>query len=183
VSKGVYSMEISRLRGKDTQFIAEAAELLAESFPHAYGDCALEEIESCLEAEKVALIAIEDGHVIGFTGAIPQYGHTGWELHPLMIRQSERLHGVGSLLLQALEKEVVARGGITMYLGTDDEFSKTTLSNTDLYENTWEKIAHIQNLGNHPYEFYQKNGYRVVGVIPDANGIGKPDILMAKRLR
>jgi aminoglycoside 6'-N-acetyltransferase I len=34
----------------------------------------------------------------------------------------------------------------------------------------------------HPYEFYQKLGYVIVGVIPDANGPGKPDILMAKSL-
>lgn len=176
-------MEIKQLRSEDTQFIAEAAELLAEAFPHAYGDCALEEMERCLEAERVALIAVEHGHVIGFIGAIPQYGCTGWELHPLVIKQGKRFQGVGSLLLQALEKEVAARGGITMYLGTDDEFGQTTLNNTDLYENTWEKIDHIQNLGNHPYEFYKKNGYKIVGVIPDANGIGKPDIFMAKRLR
>jgi hypothetical protein len=25
-------------------------------------------------------------------------------------------------------------------------------------------------------------GYTIVGVIPDANGLGKPDILMAKRI-
>jgi hypothetical protein len=31
-------------------------------------------------------------------------------------------------------------------------------------------------------EFYQKLGYVIVGVIPDANGFGKPDIFMAKRL-
>jgi len=40
--------------------------------------------------------------------------------------------------------------------------------------------VHIRNLGRHPYEFYQKLGYVIVGVIPDANGLGKPDILMAK---
>ena len=34
----------------------------------------------------------------------------------------------------------------------------------------------------HPYEFYVKMGYKIVGVIPDANGIGKPDIWMAKRV-
>ncbi len=75
------------------------------------------------------------------------------------------------------------RGGITVYLGTDDEDNMTSLSNTDLYTNLSEKIVKIKNLKRHPYEFYQKQGYAIVGVIPDANGIGKPDILMAKRVK
>jgi aminoglycoside 6'-N-acetyltransferase I len=42
--------------------------------------------------------------------------------------------------------------------------------------------ARISDVGGHPFAFYQKLGYEVVGVIPDANGFGKPDILMAKRI-
>jgi aminoglycoside 6'-N-acetyltransferase I len=40
----------------------------------------------------------------------------------------------------------------------------------------------IRNLRRHPYGFYQKLGYVVVGVLPDANGRGRPDIFMAKRV-
>jgi aminoglycoside 6'-N-acetyltransferase I len=90
--------------------------------------------------------------------------------------------GVGSRLVDKLEKEVLSRGGVVMYLGTDDEFGKTTLSGVDLFENLYDKIQNIKNLNRHPYEFYLKAGYKIVGVIPDANGPGKPDILMAKRL-
>jgi len=36
--------------------------------------------------------------------------------------------------------------------------------------------------GCFPFEFYQKCGFVIVGVVPDANGLGKPDILMAKRV-
>ena len=36
---------------------------------------------------------------------------------------------------------------------------------------------------DHPAGFYQRMGFEVVGLIPDANGPGKPDILMAKRVR
>jgi aminoglycoside 6'-N-acetyltransferase I len=32
-------------------------------------------------------------------------------------------------------------------------------------------------------EHNQKLGFSVVGVVPDANGLGKPDILMAKRVQ
>jgi hypothetical protein len=43
--------------------------------------------------------------------------------------------------------------------------------------------AQIQNLGHHPFEFYRKVGFTIVGLLPDANGFGKPDIFMAKRIR
>jgi aminoglycoside 6'-N-acetyltransferase I len=38
-------------------------------------------------------------------------------------------------------------------------------------------------LNRHPYEFYQKMGYTITGVMPDANGIGKPDIFMSRRIQ
>ena len=34
----------------------------------------------------------------------------------------------------------------------------------------------------HPFAFYRKLGFVLAGVLPDANGRGKPDIFMAKRL-
>jgi aminoglycoside 6'-N-acetyltransferase I len=46
-------------------------------------------------------------------------------------------------------------------------------------------LARLQALapaGRHPFVFYQKLGYAVVGALPDATGFGKPDILMAKRI-
>ena len=51
-----------------------------------------------------------------------------------------------------------------------------------MFQDTFEKIKNIQNLKGHPYTFYQKVGYQIVGVIPNANGIGKPDIWLAKSL-
>ncbi len=175
-------MQISRFDKNNAQFIREASELLIESFPHSYSDCAIQEIEKCLEEDRIAIMATEDGHLIGFVAAIPQYGITGWELHPIVVRKSQQFKGVGTLLIKALEKEVANSGGITIYLGTDDEFNKTSLSNNNLYEDMFTKIESIKNYKKHPYEFYVKMGYKIVGVIPDANGIGKPDIWMAKSI-
>ncbi|MDX1615785.1 MAG: AAC(6')-Ia family aminoglycoside 6'-N-acetyltransferase, partial [Candidatus Promineifilaceae bacterium] len=70
----------------------------------------------------------------------------------------------------------------TLYLGTDDVSGMTSLSNRDLYQDLSQHLRTIQNLDGHPYTFYQKMGFTIVGVIPDANGRGKPDIMMAKRV-
>ena len=174
-------MEIKSFEKDNISFVHAAADILADNFPHAYGDCALEETEECLKEERIALMAVEDGQLLGFAGAILQYDYA-WELHPLVVRKSSQLRGIGTGLVRALERECAARGALTLYLGTDDEFGQTSLGDTDLYENTYGKIQDIKNLKRHPFEFYQKLGYRIVGVIPDANGPGKPDIFMAKRI-
>ena len=86
-------------------------------------------------------------------------------------------------MVELLEREVANRGGTTIYLGCDDETGTTSLFGEDLYNDTFGKIENIKNTSGHPFVFYQKLGYKIVGVIPDANGIGKPDILMAKRIK
>lgn len=174
-------MEITLFEKDNTQYIREAANLLADNFPHAYGDCALEEIGKYLEDERIAVMAVEDGHLVGFVGAVPRYDYA-WELHPLAVRKDCQFQGIGTKLVHALEKECADMGVITLYLGTDDEFGETSLGETDLYVDTYGKIQDIKNLKKHPFEFYQKIGYKIVGVIPDANGMGKPDIFMAKRI-
>jgi aminoglycoside 6'-N-acetyltransferase I len=52
-----------------------------------------------------------------------------------------------------------------------------------LYDDVPKHIAELRDLGrNHPFVFYQRLGYVVTGIVPDANGIGRPDIYMSKRL-
>lgn len=176
-------MEVCIYPRNNEGLIDKTAELLEDTFPHSYKGRGLEEAKKLLDEDRIAIAAMENGHLIGFVGAIPQYGVTGWELHPLMVKKDYQRKGIGGLLVKKLEEEVAARGGITVYLGTDDEFGTTSLGNVDLYQDTYTRIEKIANLGSHPYEFYAKLGYKIVGVIPDANGYGKPDIWMAKRVR
>lgn len=82
-----------------------------------------------------------------------------------------------------LENCVQQRSRLTLFLGSDDEDNMTSLSGVNLYDNPWDKIAKIQNIKRHPYEFYQKCGFVIMGVIPDANGFGKPDILLTKSIQ
>jgi aminoglycoside 6'-N-acetyltransferase I len=182
-------MQIIDLRPDDNQAIEQAAAILVEGFrehwPDAWPDMesALEEVRESFGADRITRVAIDkDGTVLGWIGGISEYDGNVWELHPLVISAKHQRKGVGTALVADLEERVRERGGITIRLGSDDEDNQTTLSGVDLYSNLWEKIANIRNLNRHPYEFYQKLGYIIVGVMPDANGWGKPDIIMAKRL-
>jgi aminoglycoside 6'-N-acetyltransferase I len=84
--------------------------------------------------------------------------------------------------VRTLENEAKQQNVATIWLGTDDDFGGTNLYDVDLYPNIFERLSNIQPTTGHPYTFYQKMGYTIVGAIPDANGFGKPDIMMAKRI-
>jgi aminoglycoside 6'-N-acetyltransferase I len=182
-------MRIIDLTSDNEKAVQQCATLLYESFkehaPEAWPtlEDALQEVRESLAEDRISRIALDDaGNVIGWIGGISGYSHA-WELHPLVVKPALRGKGIGRALVQDLETNVQARGAITLYLGTDDEDHRTSLSNVNLYPNVWEHIAKIENRNHHPYEFYQKVGFVIVGVLPDANGPGKPDIYMAKRIR
>jgi aminoglycoside 6'-N-acetyltransferase I len=183
-------LQIIDLRADDIAAVQQVASLLVEGFkehwPQAWPDheAALQEVRESLQPDRISRIAVDEhGNVLGWIGGIHQYAGFTWELHPLVVRPDHQGKGIGSALVADLEAQVRQRGGISIYLGTDDEDNMTTLAGINLYPNVIEHLGKIQNLRRHPYEFYQKMGYTVVGVIPDANGLGKPDIIMAKRIK
>jgi aminoglycoside 6'-N-acetyltransferase I len=181
-------MRITDFPTYDKKMIERSATLLVEGFkehwPGAWPDldAALEEVRSCLGPGRINRIAVEGSSLLGWIGATREYDGNAWELHPLVVDPGHQGRGIGRALVADLETRVREGGGITIYLGTDDEDNMTSLSGVNLYPNVVEHIAHIWNLRRHPYEFYQRLGYVIVGVIPDANGLGKPDIIMAKRV-
>lgn len=106
-----------------------------------------------------------------------------WELHPLVVAPAHQGQGVGRKLMHALEQRARALGLIGIVLGSDDELFETSLSHVDITgRNALLELQTLTNLKRHPFEFYQKCGYRVVGMIPNANGKNKPDIWMWKDL-
>jgi aminoglycoside 6'-N-acetyltransferase I len=147
-------------------------------------EAAITEVRESLEPGRISRVAVDtDGAVIGWIAGIRSYDGHAWELHPLVVLPEFRNRGVGRALVEDFEQQVRRRGGLTVYLGTDDEDQRTSIGGVDLYPNILENLSQIKNIRGHPFEFYQKMGYSVVGVIPDANGLGKPDIFMAKRLK
>jgi aminoglycoside 6'-N-acetyltransferase I len=192
-------MKITDLTPNDTNSINQVAAILVAAFrehwPDAWPDLnsALEEVRESFAPDRISRIALADetdqfairnpqsAMVVGWIGGISDYDGLVWELHPLAVHPDLQGHGIGRALVADLEAQVRARGGLTVTLGSDDTDDMTTLSGVDLYDpDPWTHIANITNLKGHPYEFYQKLGYIITGVVPDANGHGKPDLIMSK---
>ena len=182
-------MKITTLSPDNHHLIQQAAQLLVDAFREHWPDAwptfeeGLKEVHEMLEFERICRAAVDEkGNLLGIIGGIPGYDGNVWELHPLAVQPSLQGQGIGRALVEDFEEQVHLKGGLTITLGSDDEDNMTSLSNVDLYENLWEKMRDIRNYKNHPFTFYQKMGYVITGVVPDANGRGKPDILMAKRI-
>jgi aminoglycoside 6'-N-acetyltransferase I len=172
----------------DARLIEPTAHLLLEVFENRTEDwqdleSARQEVLASLAPDRISRVLADDsGGVLGWIGGISIYGGRVWELHPLVVAGSHRRHGIGRALVEDLERLVASRGALTLWAGADDEHGETTLSGTDLYPDIQGAIARIRNTGYHPYEFYLRVGFRIAGVLPDANGPGKPDIFLAKRV-
>jgi aminoglycoside 6'-N-acetyltransferase I len=165
----------------------QAAEVLILAFAHqpaawSTADEATAEIDTFFNSpDRTALAAIEDNDLIGWIGVIETYSHA-WELHPAAVKPARQRQGVGTALISALEDHARAQGVLTLYLGSDDDFGGTNLFGADVWSDPLGALAAIAETGGHPFTFYRKRGYVLVGPIPDANGPGKPDIWMVKRL-
>ena len=179
-------MRIVDLAGQPDHLLEQAALLLVEGFTEPRGWPTIE-----LGREEVAMVvrdgfarAMLDGDVIlGWIGGLPEYQGRVWELHPMVVRREHRRQGIGRTLVAAFEDEASRRGGLTATLGTDDDSGMTSLADVVLYDNIPGHIANVKDAGrSHPFLFYRKLGYVVTGVMPDANGRGKPDIYMSKPL-
>ncbi|HJU64052.1 MAG TPA: GNAT family N-acetyltransferase [Gemmatimonadaceae bacterium] len=179
--------EIADLAGQPAAVLEQAAILLVEGFVAPGGwktlTSAREEVVRVI-AEGFARGMLRGELLLGWIGGLPQYEGHVWELHPMVVRKEHRRRGIGRALVEAFEREVQRRGGLTMTLGTDDDAGMTSLSEVDLYSDTPRHIAELRDLGRgHPFLFYRKLGYVVTGVMPDANGLGRPDIYMSKPVR
>lgn len=178
---------IRRLEESNKAERSEAARILVEALAHApsaWSDpsSATEEVDSFLEdQDRLALIALEEGHVRGWIGAI-RHSEFQWELHPLVVDPACQRQGWGRRLVGALEELARADGVLTIWLGTDDDFGGTNLYGRDLYPDVLGNLQTLNATLGHPFTFYQRLGYSVTGVFPDVDGLGKHDILMAKRL-
>jgi aminoglycoside 6'-N-acetyltransferase I len=180
-------MEIVDLSTQPEHLKQQAGGLLSGAFPHDQGwpdaQSGRKEIDWILGQGGFVRAMVEGPALLGWVGGLPEYRGLVWELHPIVVQDPHRRRGIGRALVQAFEAAARERGGLTATLGTDDHFGETSLGGVDLYADLPARMAGLRDLGReHPFLFYRKLGYVVTGVMPDANGRGKPDIYMSKAL-
>lgn len=179
-------MQIISMAQLDQEQLTQAAQILTDSIPIGWPTLkdALVEVDERVIPANIMLAAVEDDIVLGWGGILaPIYGGNVFELHPLAVRSDKRKQGIGRAIVLALEDAARQQGGLTLYLGADDEKEdgETSFANVDLYDNLPKRMETFDP-GTHQSGFYMKLGYKIIGVMPDANGIGKPDIVFGKRL-
>jgi len=167
----------------------EAAKILYETFagigswPELNIESAINEVNECIADEFICFGIKIENKLIGWIGLRPMYEKT-WELHPIVIKKEFHGKGFGKILLDEMEKIAQEKEIIGIVAGSDDHINGTSLSEKDITgENIFDEIRNIKNYKNHPFEFYKKCGYAIIGIIPNANGHRKPDIWLWKDIR
>ena len=99
------------------------------------------------------------------------------------VRPAHHRRGHGTALAQDIEQQAAIRGASVIILSTSDATHATSLSDIDLYADPIGALGGLTFKKDHPVRFWQKIGYSVVGVVPDAEGPGIPSISLARRPR
>jgi len=132
---------------------------------------------------NVFIAALDNDEVIGWCGMLSQNDGRVYEVHPLAVRRDWQRKGIGGKLLDEITSIAREKGGLTLQLGASDEKAggETSFANVDLYDDL---PKHINNFdpGTHQAAFYLKHGFKIIGVMPDQYGKGKPSIFFGKRL-
>ena len=143
---------------------------------------AIEEIYDSFNDDGISRVLMDGDLVLAWVGAVPQFDGRVVEIHPLIVAQEHQGRGLGRQMVNCVEAWAQAQGALTLWVGTSDETNATSLSEANLYENPGEAIANFRLLATHPCGFWLKLGFQITGILPDAEGVGKPNIILSKAL-
>ncbi len=180
-------MEIVNTQTLNQTQRTQAAQMLTDELPIGWptlADAEREVNERWSGAPNtLALAAIDNGELVGWCGLLPFSGGNVFELRPLVVRNDQQKKGVGSALVNEIATAARNFGGLTLLLGVSDEHpgGETSFANVDLFDNLPKRIQEFVP-GSHQSAFYLKLGFKIIGVVPNAKGRGKPDFLLAKPL-
>ena len=77
----------------------------------------------------------------GGLAASPEYDGNVWELHPLVVAPALPGPGIGRAWWPTSKNGYASRGGLTLWLGSDDEDDMTSLAGVDLYADLPARLA------------------------------------------
>jgi aminoglycoside 6'-N-acetyltransferase I len=134
-------------------------------------------------ADRINRVLLNSASVpVGWIGVTPINHGRIWEIHPLAVAPAEQGKGYGSMLVSEVERLAQSRGVLGLLVGTSDETGATPLYGVDLYQNPCALLNRLTGAEQHAVTFWRKVSFTVVGVVPDAEGRGRPSILLAKRV-
>lgn len=143
-------------------------------------EAGINEVNAFSTDEQISLVATINDTIVGWISATPQYQRFGWELHPLVVAPDYQHQGVGKALVAELCTQLASHGATVLYAWSDDESMSTSLGGRNLLPNPLDHLNHFEPSSRHAGGFYLKQGFVLCGVLPNANGPGKPDILFAR---
>ena len=143
-------------------------------------ELALRQVVAATSPGRLGRVILDQGQAAGWIGIIK--GRRVWEIHPIAIAIEHQYKGFGHLLVEDVARLAKAAGALTLFAGTSDEVGTTNLFGVDLYADPASAIKNLRATRRNPFEFWQNAGFTVVGLMPDAEGEGKPGIHMARRL-
>jgi aminoglycoside 6'-N-acetyltransferase I len=133
------------------------------------------------EGDRLNRVLIDkNNQPLGWIGVIPVNHGRIWEIHPLAISCKLQRRGYGRMLVAEVERLAQHRGVLGLLAGTSDETGATPLYQMDLYADPLKAMGMLTGTEDHPVAFWMRVGFKVVGVVPDADGRGRPGITLAK---
>lgn len=181
-------MDIFDLKKTDTVLIRQISEFLFECFkkysPEYLPDIAACKSEISESFNEVSRVMVNNhGEAIGWIGAIK--GKYVWEIHPIAVSPPEQSKGLGQRLVKDIIRLAKEQGAVAVWAGTSDETGVTSFSGIDPYNSLFNNMTldKIEAPTDHAVTFWFKAGFSLVGLLPDEEGLGKPGIHFAKRIK
>jgi aminoglycoside 6'-N-acetyltransferase I len=178
--------EIVDLDARDGDIVERLASITHEAFRENSPDwvptidLARDQVLQAAGHGRLGRVLMVQGEPAGWIGLIT--GRYVWEIHPLVVAIEHQSQGFGHLLVDDVAEIAREGGGLTLFAGTSDEVGTTSLFGTDIYTDPVGAIRDLEVTGRNPVRFWRSAGFKIVGLMPDAEGIGKPSIYLARRL-
>jgi aminoglycoside 6'-N-acetyltransferase I len=137
-------------------------------------------VREIAQHEHIAFGAFADSTLVGWIGATPSYNGNVWEIQLLGVTPEWQRNGIATTLVHRLVTAVAHAGCHTVCVWCDDESKSTSIGGDSLFPHPLDALARLESGPRHAGGFYEHIGFVRCGILPDANGPGKPDILYAK---